>query len=446
MIDPGARVWVFGAGASGLAAARLLRSRGAEVSVFDAADGDAAGRWPEGLATVRWGCKTLPEGTPALAVASPGLAADAPWIAAMRARGVPVIGELELGAGHLRSRCLAITGSSGKSTMVKWMSEAWNLAGVSAVPCGNYGTPLCEVALADPPPAVAVAEVSSFQLELSDRFAPEVGVLLNLHPNHLDRHGTMDRYVAAKCRLFGAMDAGSSAVVHGPWLDAAKASGGAPKTWVSFGTGAEDAYRPVEGVVFRGREPRLDLRGTGLARMPLVLNACGVTAAADLAGLPVEALRAAAEGFVPLPHRMQDAGTVNGVRYIDDSKATTLAAMAAAVEGCEAPVHLIAGGLLKESGLAEAIPVLRRHCRGVYLIGRAAPDLWKAWNSQVTCYDCRELESAIEKAGKNSRPGEVILLSPGCASFDQFDGYHHRGVVFQQRVRRLSEEKSNATT
>ncbi|MCB1101465.1 MAG: UDP-N-acetylmuramoyl-L-alanine--D-glutamate ligase [Kiritimatiellae bacterium] len=446
MIRAGDKRWVLGGGASGLAAARLLVRERASVTVLDRGTPASLDPWHDLPVDLQWRATNLPVEQPDLVLVSPGIPADSPWLLDLHARGVPCIAELELGWHYRTGRCVAVTGSSGKSTMVKWMAEAWNHAGVSAVPCGNYGIPLSDVALLASPPEVMVAEVSSFQLETVQQFTPDAGVLLNLHPNHLDRHQSLERYAAAKLRLFAGMNDQQVAAVHAPWLASARASGGHPSRWISFGQEVGGDAWLADGQVWLDGQQFLDLRETPFARPPLGVNACGIASVAAALGLPPESLRAAAESFVPLPHRMEPVGTVDGVAFINDSKATTLTALAAAVEQAEGPVHLIAGGLLKESDPVRILPVLADRCRGIYLIGQAAKPLASAWNSRATCYDCQELDPAIELAVERAQPGEVILLSPGCASFDQFEGYHHRGEVFRQRVWRLSEEKRNATT
>ena len=265
---------VFGAGKSGAAAAGLLRRVGAEGRVLDGGD-------------------AYPDGTWDLAVTSPGVPLTHPWQVAARAAGVPVISELELGARHFAGKMLAVTGSKGKSSVVKLVADGLNAAGVTAVACGNYGTPLCEVALMEPQPAWAVVEVSSFQMETThpEHFRPVAAAILNLQEDHLDRHGSVEAYHALKRKM----------------LEGAARAVAAARAWDDCLAGSyfdNDVLRP---------------------------NGEVAAALMDAAGLPRDAIARAFATFVPLAHRMQKVADIKGVSYIDDSKATSLAALAAGV-------------------------------------------------------------------------------------------------------------------
>ena len=379
---------VLGDGGSGKAAAELLRREGFAVKILDGEDS-----WPEGE-TFR------------LCVTSPGVPLDHPWQASARAAGVPVISELQLGAERFRAMgglMLAVTGSKGKSSVVKLVADA-----LGGIPCGNYGTPLCEVVnsqLSTPNSLLkwAVVEVSSFQMETTtlppDAF--EAAAVLNLQADHLDRHGSVEAYHALKLKL----------------LDFAKVkiSGDA------LAGGADDA-------LFAG----------GYFDNP-VLRTNGRCAVALMraAGLDDAAIRLAFARFDPLPHRMQTVGTFGGVEWIDDSKATSLAALVAGVtmaaarmRGDVPRVHLIAGGLPKGDDPGIALDVLKRCVRRVYLIGECAQALEAAWRDVVPCEMCGTLDVAVESAARAAKEGDCILLSPGAASFDQFKSYGERGAAF----------------
>ncbi|MBR0504325.1 MAG: hypothetical protein IJJ84_02880, partial [Kiritimatiellae bacterium] len=318
-----------------------------------------------------------------------------------RAAGVPVISELELGARHYAGKMLAVTGSKGKSSVVKLVADGLNAAGVTAVACGNYGTPLCEVALMEPQPAWAVVEVSSFQMETThpEHFRPEAAAILNLQEDHLDRHGSVEAYHALKRRM----------------LEGAARAVAAARAW-------DDC---LAGSYFDNE----------------VLRPNGEVAAAllDAAGLPREAIARAFADFVPLAHRMQEVAEIKGVSYIDDSKATSLAALAAGVRmaqggRAEPSVRLIAGGLPKGDSPFFVIPYLRSTVKKVYLIGRCADQLFDAWRETVPCEICGTLGRAVERSRRDARAGEVVLLSPGAASFDQFNSYGARGDAFASFV------------
>ena len=373
---------VLGNGRSGRAAAELLRREGAHVVVLD---GDDA--WPGGAWDV--------------CVTSPGIPLDHPWQVAARAAGVKVISELQLGASRWKGRTLAVTGSKGKSSVVKLIADTLNLAGVSAVPCGNYGTPLCEVVnrRGDGVDAWAVVEVSSFQMETTDDFHPDAAALLNLQEDHLDRHGSVEAYHALKRKLLA---------------------------------GARQAFDESarESLALNGAASLELLRGSYFDNEILRVNGLVAVALLRVAGLDDAQIAAGFRAFEPLPHRMQLVAERGGVRYVDDSKATSLAALDAGVAMCGGPVRLIAGGLAKGDNPKSVIPRLRSTVKKVYLIGRCADQFLSAWREAVPCEACGTLDRAVEAARRDAVAGETVLLSPGAASFDQFDSYGVRGDAF----------------
>ena len=383
---------VLGNGRSGRAAAELLRREGARVVVLDGED-----KWPDGA----WD----------LCVTSPGIPLDHQWQVAARAAGVKVISELQLGASRWKGRALAVTGSKGKSSVVKLIADTLNLAGVPAVPCGNYGTPLCEVVMrqgegalptgdgavaggAPSPCLIAVVEVSSFQMETTDDFHPDAAAILNLQEDHLDRHGSVEAYHALKRKLLA----------------------GAMKACIP-----DETASPL-------------LRGSYFDNEVLRTNGLIAIALMRVAGLDDAQIAAGFRAFQPLPHRMQRVAEIGGVRYVDDSKATSLAALAAGVEMCGGPVRLIAGGLAKGDNPKTVIPRLRSTVKKVYLIGRCADQFLSAWREAVPCEACGTLDRAVAAARRDAVAGETVLLSPGAASFDQFDSYGVRGDAFASFV------------
>jgi UDP-N-acetylmuramoylalanine--D-glutamate ligase len=418
------------------------------VTVVDAAAGEpqaerAARLRAEGI-EVLLGSGEVPSGRFDACIASPGIRADGPWLGEVRRRGIPVWPEFELGWSRCARPAIAVTGTNGKSTMVKWIAGALGAAGRRAVPCGNYGRPVCEVALDAAPPDWLVIEASSFQLELATVFRAEVAILLNLLPNHLDRHPDFAAYEAAKARLFAAARAQDCCVVPAGLRDRLRGLAGGAGRWVTFGAAEPADYVYRAGQVWRAGAPAADLRGTGFANDVLGLNAAGAVAGLEGGGVPADAIRMAAEGFVPLPHRMQTIAELGGVVFVNDSKATTLSAMSAALRMTPHRAHLIAGGLLKENGLAEIKKVLADKAAGVYLIGRASEKMRTAWSATVPCFLCSTLDVALGLAWRNARRGEWILLSPGCASFDQFRGYDERGAIFGDLVRQMVEKQRSA--
>ncbi len=402
-------VLVMGAGRSGRAAEKLLARTGHDSRIIDGGDAFPGG---EG-----W----------AFAVASPGIPADHPWIAECGRRNIPVVSELELGAGWFRGKMLAVTGSKGKSSVVKLLADTLNAAGRAAVACGNYGKPLCEVVADGGSPEWAVVEVSSFQMEQTRRFRPAAAAMLNLQADHLDRHGDMFTYMTLKLALLRGMDSGTALLPDGfPVRDGLKPG----VRLETFGAeGGDWRWRP--GEVSGPGGWRVPAGGSYFDNAVLGPNAAAACALMRAAGLsPADAARGFA-AFEPLPHRMQTVAEAGGVKFIDDSKATSMAALAAGVEMAGRPVRLIAGGVPKGDDPVSAIAVLQSRAKKVYLIGRCAPELSAAWGRAVPSETCGTLENAFAAALRDAEPGEAVLLSPGCSSFDQYNNYGERGDAFK---------------
>jgi UDP-N-acetylmuramoylalanine--D-glutamate ligase len=447
---------VLGAGVSGEAAARLLLARGGRVTVLDENGREevAARLRTAGAECVFGGTGVrvpppVADGTtaPDVCVVSPGFALGHPWVAECRRRGIPLISELELGGRYWSGKLLAVTGSKGKSSLVKLCADALNGAGVGASPAGNYGIPLCRLALERPELAWAVVEVSSFQMEHTWTFSPEIAVLLNFQADHLDRHADMAEYKALKLKLFSAMRPGSLALLPAGFDagDAVPAGvvcerfGAAP---FAAGTANPD-WMYTDHAVTRPEVAchlGIDLRGSWFDNEVLGAAAAAGAAALTRAGLDARQIQAGFAGFQPLPHRVQEvAVSGRGVRFVDDSKATSLAATAAALRMVRKPVRLIAGGLLKEKDLDGIKELLTQTTKKVYLIGQCAEQMFQAWSASVPCEACGTLERAVASAARESQSGETVLLSPGTASFDQFTSYRERGERFAELVRAVAD-------
>lgn len=432
-----ARVLVLGLGASGQAAVRLARHQGIGCAVADEYCPDErldqlfGNERPERIEAVT----SLRTGDFDLAVVSPGLPAEHPWLTHLRGIGTPLIPEFEWGLRAMPGvRVVAVTGTNGKSSLVKWLADALTTAGHPSLPAGNYGIPPSEIAVRPEWPSFLVLEVSSFQLELADSFCPEAAILLNFTPNHLDRHPNLEAYAAAKARLFRHMAGRGTSVMHRlsyPALRPYLPDGWSP---VWFGEGERQGYGFVDGWVTCGGAPVVDLRGTWWGRPPLGFNAAAGVAVLDALGIARETMVEAARGFLPLPHRMERVVEHRGVEYVNDSKASTLAALAAAVASGPRKKHLIAGGILKEHDVFFVKETLAKNCVVVYCIGKAAQRLVSAWQDAVPCVVSGDLESAVRAASQRAQPGEMVLLSPGCSSFDQFASYAQRGDQFKARV------------
>ena len=444
---------VLGLGVSGEAAARLLLREGAEVVVVDRArDGvvtSRARRLEQEGACVRLGVERLPErpgGSAAdfeLCVVSPGVALDSDWMQDVSARGFAPVSELELGAARCRCPVLAVTGSNGKSTMVKLCAEAMTCAGLRVAVAGNYGTPVSEVAPDSAALDAVVLEVSSFQLETVRAFRPHTAVLLNVQADHLDRHHDMAAYRATKLKVFSAMGKGQVGIVSeddSRWVT--DRCEGAPR-WLTFGVsqGADYRYEPGRVSFRSGGEARsVSVRESLFDNEVMGLTAAAAVAALDAWGLDASVVGRAASVFQALPHRMNLVREVNGVRFVDDSKATNLSALGAALRMASGSLRLIAGGRLKENNLGSVKELLAKQVRGVYVIGEAASKMAEVWGGTVPCFCCGELGSAVDMAWRDAQPGESIILCPGCASFDQFANFEDRGNQFMAMVNAIEED------
>lgn len=435
---------VIGLGVSGLAAARLLLDAGRSVTVVDGSVNERLkerGRELEAMgARVELGAVNLPKGRYAGAVISPGVPPENALVRQAVEYAEETLSELELGFRHTRARLLAVTGSNGKSTVVKWMAEWMRREGLHALPGGNYGTPLCELVCESPYADWYIVEASSFQLERVSRFRADIGILLNIQPNHLDRHRTMECYTETKRRLFDASQPDDLCVVPDEWLETMRRGGGRGQ-WVRFGASPSAEYSYRNGVVYRGNQPYANVRATLFGNDIMGPSAAAVAAAADRMGLDPAYMRRSLDEFKPLSHRMECVGRVRGVRYVNDSKATSLSAMSAGLRMTDAPVRLIAGGRCKERDLRVARETLRERAVAVYLIGESQEALFEAWKDAVPCIRCGTMDEALRRLAEESVPGDTVLLSPGCASFDQYRDFAERGDCFVEWVKKLAESE-----
>jgi UDP-N-acetylmuramoylalanine--D-glutamate ligase len=428
------RALVVGLGSSGVAAAALLVRQGWRVTVNDRATGaelaDRLAQLPAGVASVLGSHpESLLEGV-ALVVTSPGVPPDLPLLTQAKQRGIEVIAELELAYRSVAGTPLiAVTGSNGKTTVTALLGAILDEAGWSVGVGGNIGLPASAHALEGSFDAL-VWEVSSFQLEGCTTLRPRVGVLLNLSPDHLDRHPSLAAYLAAKTRLFARQQGDDVAVLNAD--DQAVAGLGVPARveFFSLHDRSAAACFADEHLVLDGRPllPR--------SRLPLlgehnVANALAAALAAARVGAPRPAIAAALERFTGLPHRHTVVAEVAGVRYVDDSKGTNIGATAAGLAGYRpGTVHLILGGLGKGQDFAPLAQAVAGRAAAVYLIGEAADEIARAIGGRVPVQHCGTLVEAVRRAAAAARAGDTVLLSPACASFDQFRDYTHRGEEF----------------
>jgi UDP-N-acetylmuramoylalanine--D-glutamate ligase len=436
---------VLGLGISGVSAARLLIARGGAVVAIDKGNDDVlkarAGELRSLGVTVHLGVEApSPDIRADLCVVSPGIAADSPWVVSVAARGAEVISELELGARHCACPMVAVTGSKGKSTAVKLLTELLQKGGRKAETAGNYGIPLCDVAMRSKSLDWAVVEVSSFQLECVREFHPRIGVILNIQPDHLDRHRTLENYRATKARIFARMEAADLGIVYDVDADAVKRASAGGNRWMTFGRSALADVRYESGRVV-GAGAATNVSGSLFDNPILGRTAAAVAAIAYAMGIDRATIERAIREYEPLPHRMRDVITIDGVRYVNDSKATSLTAMCAGLEMSGGPVRLIAGGCLKEHDLEFTKQPLAKHVRAAYLIGQASPELEAAWKYVVPCRICGDLATAVAAAHQDATPGEVVLLSPACTSFDQFMNFEDRGEQFVKIVESIKKDE-----
>jgi UDP-N-acetylmuramoylalanine--D-glutamate ligase len=436
---------VVGLARSGVAAAIALRSLGAEVVGVDSGPVSDGRR-----AEIEGAGVPVHAGTPGTelltgvetVIKSPGVPAEAPVIAAAREAGVGVLGEFELGWRLVPNETIVVTGSNGKTTTVELIGHLHRTAGLPVVVAGNVGTALTSLFGSGlPEAAIVVAEVSSFQLEDTLRLAPDAGVLLNLAEDHLDRHGTFDAYKAAKLEVFARQPPGTIAVAP---VDLAADVGGQGERVLFAG----EAARAAAGEP--GREARLVDRDGAIwwdderlvAHDEIRLrgahnreNAMAAAAVVLARGMARDAVREGLATFAGVAHRLEEVASHDGVLFVNDSKATNVASAIAGIESFDGGLHLILGGSRKAGGYAGLAGPVAARARAVYLIGETGPEIGAALaGAGVPLHDSGDLETAVAAARAAARPGEVVLLSPACASFDQYPDYEARGEHFRALV------------
>jgi UDP-N-acetylmuramoylalanine--D-glutamate ligase len=448
---------VVGLARSGAAIASVLAERGETVLGVD------SGSPPEAAGLDRAGVEVSlgVEGTRQLdrartLVKSPGVPQDAPVVQVARERGTEVTGELELAWRLIPNAFCAVTGTNGKTTTTELIGHLYRTAGRPVAVAGNVGTPLASLVGALDADATVVCESSSFQLEDTNFFSPECGVFINLAPDHLDRHGTLENYLAAKLRIFANQGNDDSAVYNGqtPELQGRDLGGCArlvrfcppstPATNTAGGSGSADPDCELvmgDGVIFAADEPLLRADELRLLGAHNVENAMAAAAAALASGLPRDAVAEGLRSFEGVRHRLERIRELNGVLYVNDSKATNVASALAGIRAFDGGVRLIAGGRPKQESFAPLAEAVRDRCVACYLIGEAAErmaaELAPAAEAGVGISDQGSLERAVDAAAVDAQPGEVVLLSPACASFDAFKDFEQRGDRFRELVEAL---------
>ncbi|HUO73241.1 MAG TPA: UDP-N-acetylmuramoyl-L-alanine--D-glutamate ligase [Solirubrobacteraceae bacterium] len=430
---------VLGLARSGIAAALTLRARGEKVIGCDLRGPEApalavaAAQLRDAGVEVQLG--STGEALTARArtlVKSPGVPQAAPAVRAARDRGLPVLGELELAWRLLPNEFVAITGTNGKTTTTEWIGHIHRESGLPVAVAGNVGTAVSSLVRAVPPEATVVCEASSFQLEDSDAFAPEAAVLLNLAPDHLDRHPSYEDYVAAKLRIFANQGNDDIAVAPAD-LDVVDLGGCARR--ILFGEGAHAEMTSRSGYLWWDEEPLLRASEISLPGDHNRQNAMAAAAVCLARGIGTEAVAAGLRSFGGVAHRLELIATEDGVRFVNDSKATNVASTLVALRSYPGGVHLIAGGRGKQQDFSPLAPVVAERCEAVYVIGEAAGEIARALApAEVPVLMLGDLEHALTAARSAAQSHEIILLSPACASFDQYDNFEQRGDHFRALV------------
>jgi UDP-N-acetylmuramoylalanine--D-glutamate ligase len=450
------RVLVVGLARTGVAAAVFCAARGATVTATESRTekeiGEEAVKLRAAGVRLELGghqAKTFLEQD--LIIPSPGVPADEPLLQAARAKSIAIWSEIELAYRFLRGRLVGITGSNGKTTTTSLVDHILKAAGFSTVLAGNIGTPLIGRVEATRDDTVTVVELSSFQLELIETFRPNIGVFLNLTPDHLDRHHTMEAYGAAKARLFENQTEGDAAILNADDPATRPYAPSRPRVyWFSRKQRvAQGAYLRGEEIMFRrdGEEEmvlrREDIPLAGAHNLENVLAA---VAAARLAGADAAAIAKGVRSFAGVEHRLEFVAEISGVCYYNDSKATNVDATLKALDAFPGRILVILGGKDKGSDYTVLQKPLREKAILALLIGAAANKIEQQIAGSVAIERAGTIERAVELATHAAQPGDIVLLAPACASFDQFQNYEHRGRVFKQLVRQLEQQAAGATS
>jgi UDP-N-acetylmuramoylalanine--D-glutamate ligase len=431
----GKQVVVLGLGISGMEAAKLLKNNGAHVTVRDNATGNPqVNQRAEALrrlgVSVELGEAIASMPRFDFCVLSPGINPNAPLVQRLRQAGLPMFGELEVAYRFCQCPIVAITGTNGKTTTTELVDAVLAAGGKRTKASGNIGTAFSAAVRDSANLDVMVLEVSSFQLEHIAAFRPRISVHLNLTPDHLDRYGSMEEYEAAKWQIFRNQTADDYAIVN---VNLRLPEFAARKITFSV-TGAPADYQLIDGWLVARGEQVLEQSRTNLIGPHNAENMLAALAVADLYRVPREAVIQALCVYQPLPHRCEKVGVIDGVTFINDSKATNIDALEKALLSMRSPVVLMAGGKDKGLDFSGLRPLLREKVKAIVLIGQMTEKLFAAWNSAVPCIRAATLFDAVEMSRQLAQPGDVVLFSPGCSSFDMFRDFEDRGDQFRALI------------
>jgi len=447
------RVLVVGLGKSGVASALFLKEHGARVTVSDTKSPDQLREeipalLDQGITVETGGHGERTFRGQDLIVVSPGVPVDAPPLLQARASGEPVIGEIELAALYLPAPIVAITGANGKTTTTTLVGDILAAGGFPIAVGGNIGTPAISLVAQATRDTIVVLEVSSFQLETIQTFRPKVAVILNITPDHLDRHRTFQAYVDAKARIFENQKSSDFAVLNedDPTCQTLSGRTRAQVFWFSRKKEVQQGAYVRDGkILFRDVQSQREI--IQVSEIPLkgahnIENVLAGVCAGALLGCEPGQIRKAIQNFKAVEHRLEYVATIKGVEYFNDSKATNVDATIKALESFPRNIHLILGGKDKGSDYTVLNDLLRERVKRVYTIGAAAEKIESHIKGAAEIIHAETLENAIRRAAAGALPGDIVLLAPACASFDQFQSYNHRGRVFKEVVKGLAGQGS----
>ena len=447
------RVLVVGLGKSGVAAATFLKDRGARVTVSDAKTEDQLrsaipALLDRGISVESGGHGERTFRDQDLIVVSPGVPGDVPQLEKARSAGIPIIGEVELASRFLRGHIIAITGSNGKTTTTALAGDVIGMGGYEVLVGGNIGTPAISLVADATSDTYNVLEISSFQLESIHTFHPEIAVILNITPDHLDRHHSFDAYVRAKMRIFENQTAQDHAVLNADDPTCAGLAGKtkAPVHCFSRRKEVEHGAFVRDGKIFwrdeSGDQEVMPVSGITLKGAHNLENALAAVCVGRIVGCEPHRIRRAVEEFKAVEHRLEYVTTIRGVEYYNDSKATNVDATIKALEAFPGNIHIILGGKDKGSDYSALKNLLHERAKRVYTIGAAAEKIESQISGAVPVFRAETLETAVKRATESAASGDIVLLAPACASFDQFESYEHRGRVFKEAVQALAARKT----
>jgi len=442
------KINVIGAARSGLAAAKALRKLGADVFLSESANEGKLANAVKILSAAdiqyEFGGHTQRAFDCEMIVTSPGVPVDSEILQKALTKNIKIISELELGFRLCRGNVLAITGSNGKTTTTSLIGEIFEQAGIQAVVAGNIGTPFVGIADEIGPDGWAIVEVSTFQLEWIESFQPKVATVLNITPDHLDRHKTMANYIDLKRKICANQNGTDKAVCNFDDVNLRQFKSESEMLWFSTSEKLVNGCFIDKGKLVSSRERAvieiIDVNKIKIKGPHNLSNACAAAACCIASGIKPEAIASGLEQFTGVEHRLEIAGLIGGVSYVNDSKATNVDAVFWALQSVPPPIILIAGGRDKAGDFTRLSDLVKQNVKCIITLGEAASKIKETFEDITEIIDASDLNEAVDLAGRHSGDVKTVLLSPGCASFDMFENFEHRGRLFKRAVSRLKKE------